>query len=278
MAKNSGMAQVVDWQAIEREAENGEVTSMLLLGMRAGARRDASLAERWMRAAAVEGHIPAMVLLGGLLAERGRIDEGVAFWQAAAAAGENDAIGVLGMLDPSHPGKTKFKLEYRNVGGIVLARVRATNPLNPSQKLLFASRRLFAWLKLLFRTVEVEVRLSAKVVDPPDDLTVAAVWYERRGYQIIDRAFRNRHLVVFSEGQFVFCEVERRERSARGDFPDAATNENRESIRFEARVWLSQMTPRRLRRLGLHQVSDVHWRFDLVSMLPHGFEVIEGCY
>lgn len=276
MAKNP-IAPDIDWQAIERDAENGDVASMVLLGTRAGARRDAALAERWWRAAAAEGHARAMLLLGGLLAEQGRRDDALAFWRKAAAAGERDAGILVVMLEPSSLGPTSFKVKYWNDNGIDVATVQSATKVNRPEKQPSGLGKLFPWIRSLLGMAAAQ-RDSSPTANQLDDLTLAEIWYEQRGYRIVDRSFRGCHLVVYSEGRFVFCEVQRREESAIGRFPDPPTIETRERIKLEARTWLSQLRPSRLRRLGLTEASSINSRFDLVSVLPHGFEVIEGCY
>lgn len=271
------MTQDIDWQALGRSAEKGDVDSMVLLGMRAGARGEPAVAERWLREAAAAGDTYSKVLIGGLLAERGRIDEAVPFWQDAAEAGDTDAEVLLAMFDPSDPGKTRFKVEYRNDNGLDDARVQCSVTLNQPQQARRGSGRFTAWLKALF-TNEASGLEASDVSEQRDLVNAAVAWYEQRDYKVVDRSFRGDHLVVFLDGRFVFCEVARRTQSALGAWPDAATIENRKRIQADAKAWLAELTPSRLRRLGLNRATNIDFRFDLVSVLPHGVEVIEGCY
>lgn len=150
-AMHVGVAEAVDWRAIARRGENGDVDAMMLLGMRAGAQGETALAERWLGAAAAGGHPYSKVLLGGLLAEQGQIDRAVPFWQEADEAGDADASYLLAMLDPSDPGKTSYKVEYRQQNGLYDARVACSVKLNPPRRRLSELGRLLDWTRNVFR-------------------------------------------------------------------------------------------------------------------------------
>lgn len=105
---------------------------------------------------------------------------------------------------------------------------------------------------------------------------LAAAWYERRGYAVLDRNWRRREgeldLVLGRAGLVVFCEVKTRSSHAFGAPVEAITREKRRRIRLLASQWLAQCG-----------TSGVELRFDVASVLaPPGavpvLEILEGAF
>jgi len=96
----------------------------------------------------------------------------------------------------------------------------------------------------------------------------AAAWYERAGYEILDRNWRIREgeldLVVRNASTIVFCEVKTRRGDAFGLPAEAVTMRKQLRIRKLASRWL-----------GEHDASAANLRFDVAAVLPghNGWEV-----
>ncbi len=104
---------------------------------------------------------------------------------------------------------------------------------------------------------------------------VAAAYYERLGWSVLDRNWRTRDgeidLIVQREGMVAFCEVKTRTSDRYGGGAVAVTVRKQSTIRRVAIAWLYAQE-RRWREL----------RFDVVVVTPghHGsaVELIEGAF
>jgi putative endonuclease len=106
--------------------------------------------------------------------------------------------------------------------------------------------------------------------------SIAADWYEARGYTVLDRNWRCREgeldLVLEGHGAVVFCEVKTRSSDAFGIGAEAVNREKQLRIRRLASRWLTDHD-RRARDL----------RFDVVSILaprtgPPTVDVYEAAF
>jgi putative endonuclease len=91
----------------------------------------------------------------------------------------------------------------------------------------------------------------------------AAAWYERAGYEILDRNWRVREgeldLVVRIARTVAFCEVKTRRGDAFGPPAEAVTARKQLRIRKLAGQWL-----------GAHDAAGANLRFDVASVRPDG--------
>jgi putative endonuclease len=91
----------------------------------------------------------------------------------------------------------------------------------------------------------------------------AAVWYERAGYEILDRNWRVREgeldLVVRNARTLAFCEVKTRRSDAFGLPSEAVGARKQLRIRKLAGQWL-----------GAHDTRGANLRFDVASVRPDG--------
>jgi putative endonuclease len=106
--------------------------------------------------------------------------------------------------------------------------------------------------------------------------SLAAAWYEREGYEILDRNWRRREgeldLVLARGRAVVFCEVKTRSSSRFGAPVEAITRTKQQRIRTLAALWLGE-SGLRGRQL----------RFDVASvMIERGaepvIEILEGVF
>jgi putative endonuclease len=101
---------------------------------------------------------------------------------------------------------------------------------------------------------------------------LAALWYEQRGYVVLDRNWRCRFgeidLVVGRPGLIVFCEVKARTTAAYGTGADAVTAAKQARVRRLAAEWLA--TGGRARGDVRFDVAAVHAGVDV--------EVVEGAF
>ena len=90
--------------------------------------------------------------------------------------------------------------------------------------------------------------------------SLAAKWYEARGYTVVDRNWRTRRgeldLVLEADRILVFCEVKTRTSDAFGAGVEAVTREKQLRIRRLAAQWLDE-----------HDREHRGLRFDVVSIL-----------
>ena len=90
--------------------------------------------------------------------------------------------------------------------------------------------------------------------------SLAAKWYEARGYTVVDRNWRTRRgeldLVLETNRVLVFCEVKTRTSDAFGAGVEAVTREKQARIRRLAAQWLDE-----------HDREHRALRFDVVSIL-----------
>jgi len=105
-----------------------------------------------------------------------------------------------------------------------------------------------------------------------DGESTVALWYEARGYQVVDRNWRCRDgeldLVLQGPGRlFVFCEVKTRTTDLFGVPAEAVGREKQARIRRLAARWLED-SPTRAREI----------RFDVASILAGEIEVLEGAF
>jgi putative endonuclease len=100
---------------------------------------------------------------------------------------------------------------------------------------------------------------------------VVALWYEREGYEVVDRNWRCRRgeldLILRRRDTMVFCEVKTRRTRAYGHPAEAVTPEKRRRIRGLALVYL-----RDVRR------GPRHLRFDVAAISGDDLEVIEAAF
>jgi putative endonuclease len=105
---------------------------------------------------------------------------------------------------------------------------------------------------------------------------LVAAWYERAGYEILDRNWRRREgeldLVVGRGRAVVFCEVKTRSSNRFGAPVEAVTHTKQQRIRALAARWL-----------GESAVRGRELRFDVASvMVERGaepvIEVLEGAF
>ncbi len=105
--------------------------------------------------------------------------------------------------------------------------------------------------------------------------SLAARWYEARGYEIIDRNWRRREgeidLIVRQRTTVVFCEVKTRSSDRLGSGAESVLPAKQRRIRRLAARWLSELTPASGR-------ARVDVRFDVVSITGGQIEVIEGAF
>jgi putative endonuclease len=103
-----------------------------------------------------------------------------------------------------------------------------------------------------------------------------AAWYERAGYDVLDRNWRCREgeldLVLRSGRLVVFCEVKTRRGDAFGAPFEAVTVTKQRRIRILAARWLSE-----------HPLGGVDVRFDVASVVADGnrsptIDVIESAF
>jgi putative endonuclease len=99
----------------------------------------------------------------------------------------------------------------------------------------------------------------------------AALWYEARGFAVIDRNWRRREgeidLVLRRERLLVFCEVKTRS-SARFGMPfEAVTRTKQLRLRRLAALWLAE-----------HAGRGVELRFDVASVSGTVVDVIEAAF
>jgi len=91
----------------------------------------------------------------------------------------------------------------------------------------------------------------------------AAVWYERAGYEVLDRNWRVREgeldLVVRNAHSIAFCEVKTRRGDAFGLPAEAVGPRKQLRLRKLAGRWL-----------GAHHIAGANLRFDVVSVRPDG--------
>ena len=106
---------------------------------------------------------------------------------------------------------------------------------------------------------------------------LAAAWYERRGYQVVDRNWRTRggelDLVVQAPRLLVFCEVKSRRTNTFGAPIEAVTVAKQRRIRVLATEWMSHRTIPRATQV----------RFDVVSVRlragePPQLDVVEAAF
>lgn len=104
----------------------------------------------------------------------------------------------------------------------------------------------------------------------------AAAWYERAGYEIVDRNWRCRHgeidLVVRRARRLVVCEVKTRASSAFGTGAEAVDWRKQRTIRRVTAVYLSERSER----------APSSIRFDVAVVTPAArgwsIEVIESAF
>ena len=100
----------------------------------------------------------------------------------------------------------------------------------------------------------------------------AARWYEARGWEVLDRNWRDGRngeidLVLRRERMIVFCEVKARRTAAYGSPAEAVTPAKQARIRRLASAWLTAQ-----------EVRGVEVRFDVVAILGDDLEVIEAAF
>lgn len=101
---------------------------------------------------------------------------------------------------------------------------------------------------------------------------LAARWYRRRGYRVLDRNWRwGRHgeldLVVGRRGVVVFCEVKTRSSTRYGAPAVAVGTDKQRRIRRLARQWLAE-----------HEVAPGTTRFDIASVLGRRVTVTPAAF
>jgi len=100
---------------------------------------------------------------------------------------------------------------------------------------------------------------------------LAARWYERHGFTVVDRNWRCREgeldLVVARGSLLVFCEVKTRSSAAYGTPAEAVTRTKQLRIRRLAVRWLDE-----------HEVRPGALRFDVAGVTGSQVEVIEAAF
>ena len=98
-----------------------------------------------------------------------------------------------------------------------------------------------------------------------------AAWYERRGYEVVERNWRCREgeldLIVRRNRTFVFCEVKTRTSDAFGAPVEAVNRSKQVRLRHLAARWLADAPMR-----------PTEIRFDVASVLGGQIEVVEGAF
>ena len=98
-----------------------------------------------------------------------------------------------------------------------------------------------------------------------------AAWYERQGYEVVERNWRCRagelDLILRRGRTFVFCEVKTRSSDAFGSPVEAVTRAKQVRLRHLAARWLEDAPLR---------PTDI--RFDVASVLAGKIEVLEGAF
>lgn len=101
---------------------------------------------------------------------------------------------------------------------------------------------------------------------------LAARWYRRNGYEIVERNWRCREgeldIIAHRCGTVVFSEVKTRSSTAFGTAAEAVTYAKQRRIRQLAMLWMDSQTK--------VVVSSV--RFDVVAITGRELEVIEGAF
>ena len=100
----------------------------------------------------------------------------------------------------------------------------------------------------------------------------AARWYEARGWDVLDRNWRDGRngeidLVLGRDRTVVFCEVKARRTAAFGSPAEAVTPTKQARIRRLASAWLAA-----------HDARGVEVRFDVAAILGDELEVIEAAF
>lgn len=100
---------------------------------------------------------------------------------------------------------------------------------------------------------------------------LAAQWYERNGYEVLDRNWRCREgeldLVLRRGGTVVFSEVKTRSSRAYGSPAEAVGPTKQRRIRRLALQWL-----------GVHPMAAVEVRFDVVAVMGTEIDVVESAF
>ena len=98
-----------------------------------------------------------------------------------------------------------------------------------------------------------------------------AAWYERQGYEVVERNWRCRagelDLILRRGRTFMFCEVKTRSSDAFGSPVEAVTRAKQVRLRHLAARWLEDAPLR---------PTDI--RFDVASVLAGKIEVLEGAF
>ena len=89
---------------------------------------------------------------------------------------------------------------------------------------------------------------------------LAAQWYVRRGFRVVDRNWRSRRgeldLVLEANGLLVFCEVKTRSSDRFGTPAEAVTRDKQRRVRRLAGEWMT-----------VHRTRARRVRFDVASVL-----------
>lgn len=103
----------------------------------------------------------------------------------------------------------------------------------------------------------------------------AAAWYERRGFEVLDRNWRCREgeldLVLRGSGTVVFCEVKTRSTVAFGLPAEAVNHTKQVRLRRLALAWLAE----RGQAVG---VGSLDLRFDVASVIGDHVEIYESAF